>query len=176
MTNFLNSAKDLLATIEANRILEVGCGEGFFSTKVTKWKPESCVYGCDIVPSVFDRDIIEANNVLFSVQSAYELAFSAGTFDLILAIEVLEHLTNPRDALKEIRRLNPQFVVFSVPREPFWRFLNIIRFSYLRDWGNTPGHVQHWSKRRFVALISHFFRPLRVVTPLPWTMILAQRY
>ena len=40
------------------------------------------------------------------------------------------------------------------PREPLWRGLNIARGAYLKDLGNTPGHLNHWSKRGFVALLS----------------------
>ena len=36
-----------------------------------------------------------------------------------------------------------------MPREPLWRGLNMARGAYLKDLGNTPGHVNHWSKRSF---------------------------
>ena len=38
-------------------------------------------------------------------------------------------------------------LLVSVPREPLWRALNVARGAYLRELGNTPGHVNHWSKR-----------------------------
>ena len=41
-------------------------------------------------------------------------------------------------------------LLVSVPREPLWRGLNMARGAYLKDLGNTPGHVNHWSKRTFV--------------------------
>ena len=40
------------------------------------------------------------------------------------------------------------------PFEPVWRLGNMARGRYLKDLGNTPGHVNHWSRwsfRRFVA-------------------------
>ena len=45
------------------------------------------------------------------------------------------------------------YLLVCVPREPLWRGLNMARGAYLKDLGNTPGHLNHWSKRSFVALL-----------------------
>ena len=47
-----------------------------------------------------------------------------------------------------------RWLLVSVPREPLWRGLNLARGSYLRELGNTPGHLNHWSKRRFASLLA----------------------
>ena len=48
------------------------------------------------------------------------------------------------------------------------------RGAYLRDLGNTPGHVNHWSKRDFVSLLSRHGKVEEVRSPLPWTMLLVR--
>jgi SAM-dependent methyltransferase len=102
--------------------------------------------------------------------SADRLPFPAGTFDLVLAIEVLEHVPHPRSAVAEIARVCRGQVIASVPREPLWRVMNMARGKYLDDLGNTPGHIQHWSRRTFVQLMAGQLRVDEVANPTPWTV------
>jgi hypothetical protein len=46
------------------------------------------------------------------------------------------------------------------------------RGAYVRDLGNTPGHVNHWSKRDFVAFLNRHGRVVEARSPFPWTMCL----
>ena len=114
-------------------------------------------------------------NARFITQSAYELGFADRSFDLVVGAEVMEHLEEPERALDEIERVSCGDVILSVPREPLWRILNLIRLSYLREWGNTPGHLQHWSTSTFHELVASRFEIVAVRRPLPWTMILARK-
>jgi hypothetical protein len=59
-----------------------------------------------------------------------------------------------------------------VPREPLWRGLNLARGAYVQSLGNTPGHVNHWSRRGFVRLLARHGRVIEVRSPFPWTMLL----
>ncbi|WP_207642472.1 hypothetical protein, partial [Desulfosporosinus sp. I2] len=65
-------------------------------------------------------------------------------------------------------------IILSVPREPLWRILNLARGKYIPDLGNTPGHIQHWSKKSFLRLVNRYFDVLEVKSPLPWTMVLCR--
>jgi hypothetical protein len=55
-----------------------------------------------------------------------------------------------------------------------WRMLNVARGAYVRDLGNTPGHVNHWSKRAFVSLLSRHGEVIEARSPFPWTMLLVR--
>ena len=59
-------------------------------------------------------------------------------------------------------------------REPLWRALNVLRGAYVRELGNTPGHLNHWSKRSFVELLSRHGEVVEVRAPFPWTMLLVR--
>ena len=104
--------------------------------------------------------------------SADQLPFADGEFDLAAAIEVLEHVPDPERVLAEMTRVAAGHLLVSVPREPLWRALNVARGAYLRDLGNTPGHVNHWSKRSFVALLGGYGEVVELRSPFPWTMLL----
>ena len=66
-------------------------------------------------------------------------------------------------------------MLLSTPREPLWRALNVLRGKYLRDLGNTPGHVQHWSAEGLLALARTELRVVAERRPLPWTVVLGER-
>lgn len=55
-----------------------------------------------------------------------------------------------------------------------WRIPNVVRGRYLPQWGNTPGHVQNWSKGGFLELAERFIELDHIRTPLPWTMVLGR--
>jgi hypothetical protein len=50
----------------------------------------------------------------------------------------------------------------------------VARGAYVRDLGNTPGHVNHWSKRSFVETVSRHGQVIEVRSPFPWTMLLVR--
>jgi ubiquinone/menaquinone biosynthesis C-methylase UbiE len=104
---------------------------------------------------------------------AEHLPFGDGEFELAAAIEVLEHVPDPEHTVSEMARVaRGGHLLVSVPREPLWRALNMARGAYLRDLGNTPGHVNHWSKRSFVELLSRYGSVAETRSPFPWTMVL----
>jgi hypothetical protein len=43
----------------------------------------------------------------------------------------------------------------------------------LRAFGNTPGHLNHWSKRAFAELVSGYARVERIESVFPWTLAVA---
>ena len=82
---------------------------------------------------------------------------------------------DPARAVDTLAGLAQPYLLASVPREPVWRVLNLARGKYLGSLGNTPGHVNHWSRAGFLALLSRRFDRVETRTPLPWTMALCRR-
>ena len=48
------------------------------------------------------------------------------------------------------------------------------RGAYWKDLGNTPGHINHWSKRSFTRMLSEHGEVTEVRSPFPWTMCLVR--
>ena len=71
--------------------------------------------------------------------------------------------------------LSKRHLLVSVPREPVWRVMNMARLGCIADLGNTPGHVQHGSRRAFIAFVArHDAEIVEVRNPLPWTQVLCR--
>ncbi len=172
INGFLSAVSDLYAAAPAREVLEVGCGEGELCERLARLRPGRFV-GTDLSPRILEVARGRHPGLPLAAQSATALGFADRSFDLVLACEVLEHLPDPEAALREIARVARHHVILSVPREPLWRALNLARGSYLADLGNTPGHLQHWSRRGFVSLVSRHLEIEQVRAPLPWTVVSA---
>ena len=105
---------------------------------------------------------------------AEALAFADGSFELVAAIEVLEHVADPPAALAEMARVAARWLLVSVPREPLWRMLNLARGAYVGELGNTPGHLHHWTPGSFRRLLAGHGEIVSARAPLPWTMLLVR--
>ncbi|MEO1594698.1 MAG: class I SAM-dependent methyltransferase [Pseudomonadota bacterium] len=174
MRGFEEQVLELVRQTGARDIHEVGCGEGHLARMIASTAPErfrASDFSGDIVATA--RDNCTDLDIEFLQRDIYELQEKDGA-ELMICCEVLEHLERPEAALEILSRIARRHVVFSVPREPLWRALNMARGKYWGALGNTPGHLQHWSSRRFVAFIGSAFDIVAVRKPLPWTMVLAR--
>ncbi len=173
MAAFLARLDDALPAEAPRRILEVGVGEGEVADRVAGRYPDAFVTGIDLPdPSLAEH--WSSKRFAASFADIGSLPFGDDGFDLVLAIEVLEHVSDPAAALRELARVGRCDVVLSVPREPVWRVANMARGKYWGDLGNTPGHVQHWSRAGFVRLVGTHLDVMSVHSPTPWTMVAAR--
>jgi ubiquinone/menaquinone biosynthesis C-methylase UbiE len=178
MAGFEAALDDLFTRAAPESLLDVGCGEGVVTERwarrlgaqrrVVRLDPDD--------PQLRAEWESRARPGLeFRTGSAQALAFADGEFDTVAAIEVLEHVDDPAAALAECARVAARHLLLSVPREPVWRLTNLARGAYVRELGNTPGHVNHWSRSRFIAFAERFGTVVESRSPFPWTMILVSR-
>lgn len=180
MNGFLDSFQDLLGQAgQPETALEVGCGEGELSIRVARVTGAS-INAFDIAEEVVtearERALAAgvADRIRFRADSIYALDAVRDRADLVVCCEVLEHLESPAEAVDCLASVCGQHLLVSVPREPIWRAMNMARGKYLLDLGNTPGHVQHWSRAGFLALLQRRFDIVAVRSPMPWTMALCR--
>lgn len=176
MKRFESTVLDFIAEADPDDLLDVGCGEGFMLVKLAKAYPDVPMEGIDLEDPELKKhwQQFDRPNVSFGTDDAMELSRDANTFHTVTALEVLEHLPDPERALRQITRVARDWIVVSVPREPLWRVLNMARGAYLFEFGNTPGHINHWSKGRFIEFVETQAEVVRVESPLPWTVVLAR--
>jgi SAM-dependent methyltransferase len=154
-----------------NRPLEVGAGEGVISARLHE-RFGSCV-SLDLPDDVLRDEWRQRPGPRYLNGDAQQLPFADDSFDLIVCVEVLEHLVDPVRGLREIARVGTKHLLLSVPREPIFRSCNLFTGRYVKDLGNTPGHFNHWSTRSFTRFVSEVAEVREVSTPFPWTVIWA---
>lgn len=176
MTGFERTLDELLAAAAPASLLDVGCGEGVLVHEWAKRLPDTRIVGIDLEEASIQAGWAQrqAPNLEYRVMRAENLPFGDEEFELACAIEVLEHVPDPEHTLAEMARCASRHLLVSVPREPLWRMLNMARGAYLRDLGNTPGHLGHWSKRSFVRLLERHGEVVQARSPFPWTMLLVR--
>ena len=98
----------LLPTKEIKRALDVGCGTGFS----TYYAPENIKFtACD-----FSINMLSRNPGQRKVCSdIMHLPFSDNSFDLVICWEVLHHLPDPYEALREMNRLARKWLILFEP-------------------------------------------------------------
>ena len=176
MAGFERDLDELFAQAAPSSILDVGCGEGVLTCRWAERLGDGRVVGIDLEdPKLRDEWARRARpNLEYRTMPAENLPFEDDEFDAAAAIEVLEHVPDPAHTVAEMARVAARHLLVSVPREPLWRALNMARGGYLRDFGNTPGHLNHWSKRGFIELLSKHGTVVEARSPFPWTMLLVR--
>lgn len=176
MASFERTLDELMEQAEPSSLLDVGCGEGVLVHRWAQSLPQTRIVGIDLVEESIQAGWAErqAPNLEYRTMPAENLPFADNEFGLATAIEVLEHVPDPEHTLTEMARCAERHLLVSVPREPLWRMLNIARGAYVPQLGNTPGHLNHWSKRSFTKLLSRYGHVVEARSPFPWTMLLVR--
>jgi ubiquinone/menaquinone biosynthesis C-methylase UbiE len=176
MASFEAALQELFDRAAPESVLDVGCGEGVLTARWAEQLGTRRVVGIDLEDPKLRAEWArrERENLEFQASAAEDLPFPAGAFDLAAAIEVLEHVPDPGHTVAEMARVARRHLLVSVPREPLWRMLNLARGAYLRELGNTPGHINHFSKQAFMKLLERHGEVLQARSPFPWTMLLVK--
>lgn len=106
-----NSAAYLLDYLEPGMdVLDVGCGVGTITTDLAMRVPGGRVVGMDLASEPLDRAADYAvargvENVEFEQADVYALPYAAGSFDVVHAHQLLQHLKDPIEAIREMKRV-----------------------------------------------------------------------
>ena len=176
MSGFDRSLSELIERAAPESILDVGCGEGALTFRWAQRLGDGTVVGLDLPDPKLEAEwrAHRRANLRFVTGRADELPFAAGEFDLVAAVETLEHVPDPQRTLAEMARVATRHLLVSVPWEPVWRVLNLARGAYVERLGNTPGHVNHWSRRGAQCLLARHGELVELRAPFPWTMALVR--
>ena len=177
MSGFEGTLHELFTRANPQSLLDVGCGEGVLVEQWARAIAPGRVVGLDLEDPAIQAEWAKrpAPNLEYTIMKAEHLPYADGEFDVATAIEVLEHVPDPEHTVAEMARVASGHLLVSVPREPLWRAVNVARGAYVKDLGNTPGHLNHWSKRGFVKLLAQHGEVVETRSPFPWTMLLVKR-
>jgi SAM-dependent methyltransferase len=173
VARFLHTVEQLVAERRPARVLEVGCGEGVVMGYLRARHPGLRVDGVEPDPRALATARARNPGSLLLQGDACELPIGRAAYDLVLCLEVLEHLPEPDRALVEVRRVARRGCILSVPHEPFFRLGNVLRGKNLVRFGDPPDHLQHWNRRRFESFCRQHVRLERTVLAFPWLVVAA---
>jgi 2-polyprenyl-3-methyl-5-hydroxy-6-metoxy-1,4-benzoquinol methylase len=173
--NFFNCIEIIVNSIPVlKNSLEVGCGVGFSSLRIKDMLPDSNFEISDVNEAFVKNMQAKGFPIKVIQESVLSLDREDKSIDCIFLLEVLEHVEDFEKALSELFRVSRAYIIISVPNEPLWRILNILRGKYIKLQGNTPGHINHWSPNSFTKLINKYGIVKKVFLPFPWIIVFAQ--
>ena len=136
-----------------------------------------CLFGVTIDPTDAAQGRIaqQLPGVEVNVGDAGMLPFPDRAADLVLCIEVLEHLPTVEPAVAELARITGDRCVVSVPWEPWFRLGNLGRGKNIGRLGNDPEHLRAFSPRSLRRTLERSFAEVRIVPVFPWLVAEARR-
>jgi SAM-dependent methyltransferase len=173
---FLRCAGEMVRGLDVGAVLDVGCAEGFV---IRHLEQEEGLHihstGVDIDYAALLRGRSISPRMCRALGDICRLPFSDEWFDLVICTEVLEHLPNPQKGLRELRRVTRRYCLLSVPHEPLFRMLNLLRAKHIQHWGNDPEHLQNWTPSQFCRFAESEFKIVAMRRSLPWTVLLVEK-
>lgn len=159
-------------------VFDVGCGEGYMLAAVRAALQRAGIEATYGGVDISDDAIAAARARLgpdVELRQGDVRALAGGRrFDVVMMLEVLEHLDDPAPMLDVLAGITGGHVVLSVPHEPLFRGLNLLRGHHLRRLGNHPEHVQQFSRAAFLAFVARRFEIVEAPIVPPWTMVVAR--
>lgn len=170
LDRFLREVVETVGDLHPVRIVDLGCGEGMVAGRLHRSLPGVEYLGVDVDPDAVDLARTLYPEVEFRVGSLFDPPPDDVRADLVLCLEVIEHLQDPHTAVEHVLDWTERDALFSVPWEPFFRLGNLLRGRHLRAWGNHPEHVQQFGPRSFSRLLHSHAPEVEVWSRFPWLL------
>lgn len=172
---FHNTLLSELDALHPGSVLDAGCGEGFTLARIRSRNPSMTLEGIELQEGAIELGKKLHPDLVIRNGSIYSLPYPDNSFDVVLCLEVLEHLEEPERALAELKRVAKRYCILSVPHEPFFMVANFLRGKNLSRFGNDPEHINHWTARGAQMLAERFFKVRGMRIPFPWTIVIGEK-
>jgi len=133
-----NSAAYLLPHLKPHmRILDVGCGPGTITADLAGYVPRGHVTGIDAAPEIIEQasDLTRDHaNIDFTTGNVYALDYPDATFCVVHAHQVLQHLSDPVRALREMRRVTKPGGLIAARDSDYGAMVWYPDFSVMDEW------------------------------------------
>ena len=132
---------------KSDHILDLGSGRGAYTHALSQMGLNVVGFDLNLYP-----DWIIASNKKFVVGTGTKLPFGDKAFDITIAFEVLEHIPDPGQALREIARCTKKQFIFSVPNCDINNKLR--RYDLAMAHWTDPTHCNFFTKDTLTAFLS----------------------
>lgn len=167
---FIDNILEEIKHLGINSLLDVGCGTGYITKKLKDYA--SVCIGCDIDTN---RIMLAKNNTGLVIADALRLPFKESYFDAVMAIELLEHVSNIKVLLEELKRVSNGYILITVPNEPIFRLANLFRGKNIKYFGNPEDHIHHFNKNTLGFLLSKYYSDVKIkINSIFWIMAICR--
>lgn len=176
---------ELIVVLAQNKkltVLDLGSGTGEWIYQIPQRFPQHSYYGCDLAGTVITQNKKNKKNIHWSVQDIQKTSYKDKMFDVVIAGEVIEHLSDTDSFLADIHRvLKPKGLLFlTTPNLASWLdrcmlLMGLQPFStevsnlsrtfgresfykllLLPSKSDSAGHLRCFTKKALFSVLSHF--------------------
>ena len=112
----------VLELIKGRKVLDIACGEGYGSFMMARFA--SSLVGIDISQETVEHasSVYKKSNLLFEQGDVAKINHLVNTFDVVVSFETIEHLSQQRKMISEIKRVlkHDGFLIISSPNSPVY--------------------------------------------------------
>lgn len=136
-THKIKLAQRIIGKIKFQNCLDVGCASGYMVSEISKVFPHAKYFGIDIYDKAIEYAKKNFPHIKFKVAFASKLPFNSNHFDLILFYETIEHVEDPKECLREIKRVLKKDGRLILTMDSGSLLFKIVWFV----WENTKGRI-----------------------------------
>ena len=138
----------MVFSVEAKTVLDIECGKGEVINSLTNNTCDLCVFGADPF-----REALVSVNVPCVRASLPHIPFDDNSFDLVLCLQVLEHLSQESfyASLREIERLSRRYIIIGVPFKENLKTMQVICAKCQKQ-SHAFGHVRSFYRKDLINL------------------------
>ncbi|MEL6474408.1 MAG: class I SAM-dependent methyltransferase [Pseudomonadota bacterium] len=172
---FYNAVADFLRESAPTSVLDFGCGEGFIIDQMAKRNLTIDGYtGLDLRSDAVNAARGRHPGLDVRVQDLFDDTGLEPKYELVMALEVLEHLIEPERFMPRLVSLAGERLLLTVPHEPWFQLSNLVRGRDLIRLGNHPEHINHWNTKTFASFVSDFAEVESVRSVFPFVILTAR--
>lgn len=172
---FYDEVAQKLNDIAPSSVLDFGCGEGYVLDMMAERDVQFSAYeGLDLRADALTEARRRWPSTNFVEANLFDASYDAKRYHTVMALEVLEHLFEPEKVLKRLVSLADEYVFLTVPNEPWFQLMNLIRGRDLIRLGNHPEHINHWNMQTFAEFVEPYAEVVSVTRRFPFVILLAK--
>lgn len=147
--------------LNGKRVLDLACGSGGLTRKLKKINPSVAIFAMDFNAKAISyakaRDS-GVDGLMYLVGDAENIPFKDNFFDAVIGLDMLDHIPNYKECLREINRVlkkGGEIILTVENHHSLWPIVELVwdKFGQGRDYGNV--HVAHFTPKTFTELIKN---------------------